>query len=95
MQQPHLWHLGNGDTTTISILLDYLLVFSYSTRGTLTTACESCMHVLDGMQAGGTEPPVVMCLLDNRGVGWSSSPAEKRDYSSTIMAKDTALVMVR
>jgi hypothetical protein len=57
-----------------------------------------CLRPLDFMshlvQAGATEPPVVMCLLDNRGVGLSSSPPKKKDYSTQLMAKDAALVMV-
>lgn len=37
---------------------------------------------------------MVMCLLDNRGVGKSSCPAQKADYSTVAMAEDAALVLV-
>jgi pimeloyl-ACP methyl ester carboxylesterase len=47
------------------------------------------------MQEGADEPPLVMCLLDNRGIGCSSCPAAKCDYSTAIMASDAAKVLVR
>lgn len=46
------------------------------------------------IQVGEQEAPVVMCLLDNRGVGQSSCPARKTDYSTELMAQDAAAVMV-
>eukprot|EP00892_Ulva_mutabilis_P010834 jgi/Ulvmu1/8122/UM040_0017.1 len=44
-------------------------------------------------QAASAEPPMVMCLLDNRGVGESSCPARKADYSTAAMAADAAAVL--
>lgn len=36
-----------------------------------------------------------MCILDNRGVGNSSSPVKQQAYSTTLMAQDALAVMVR
>lgn len=46
------------------------------------------------MQEGQKQAPMVMCLLDNRGVGQSSSPQNTRDYSTALMASDVHAVMV-
>jgi hypothetical protein len=37
---------------------------------------------------------MLMCLLDSRGVGASSKPKSKKDYSTQIMAEDVRCVMV-
>jgi pimeloyl-ACP methyl ester carboxylesterase len=37
---------------------------------------------------------MVVCLLDNRGVGDSSAPQRKDAYSTTAMAQDVLAVMV-
>lgn len=38
---------------------------------------------------------MVVCIMDNRGVGNSSSPVNPQAYSTTIMAQDALAVMVR
>jgi hypothetical protein len=46
------------------------------------------------VQEGQKHAPMVMCLLDNRGVGQSSSPRNTRDYNTAVMAADVYAVMV-
>jgi hypothetical protein len=41
------------------------------------------------------EQEMVVCILDNRGVGNSSSPVKQQAYSTTLMAQDALAVMVR
>jgi hypothetical protein len=43
-------------------------------------------------QQQGQASPMVVCVLDNRGVGRSSSPTERRDYSTAAMAADALQV---
>ncbi|KAJ6842160.1 catalytic/ hydrolase isoform X1 [Iris pallida] len=43
----------------------------------------------EGQPAGGIE----VCCFDNRGVGWSSIPTNKSEYSTTIMAKDALALL--
>ncbi|CAL9114585.1 unnamed protein product [Musa acuminata var. zebrina] len=43
---------------------------------------------LDGLQEG-----IEVCCFDNRGVGRSSVPANKSEYSTTIMAKDALALL--
>lgn len=40
------------------------------------------------------QSPFQVCIIDNRGVGNSSSPAKKREYSTASMAQDVLQVMV-
>lgn len=51
----------------------------------------------DGGEAGEAEvqlepSPCVVCVLDNRGVGHSTAPTERRDYSTPAMAEDALQV---
>jgi pimeloyl-ACP methyl ester carboxylesterase len=46
-------------------------------------------------QPGQTRPPMVACAIDNRGVGRSSIPRSKKDYSTKAMARDAMAVAVR
>lgn len=41
------------------------------------------------------ESPMLVCIMDNRGVGRSSCPCGLRHYSTEIMAKDALAVVVR
>ncbi len=54
-------------------------------------------EVLNGTQAAqqAERAPMVICLLDNRGYGRSSTPQDKKQYSTELMAKDVVNVMVR
>jgi hypothetical protein len=50
------------------------------------------------LQRAGVAAPeqeMVVCILDNRGVGNSSSPVKQQAYSTTLMAQDALAVMVR
>ncbi len=40
------------------------------------------------------EAAMAVCILDNRGVGRSSSPAGWKNYTTQIMARDTLALMV-
>jgi hypothetical protein len=42
----------------------------------------------------GAQQEMLVCIIDNRGVGSSSSPASKQAYSTRIMAQDALAVMV-
>lgn len=57
-----------------------------------------CIHqfggILWGTQAASNEVPLKICLMDNRGVGRSSSPRARTAYSTTIMAADCIALMV-
>ena len=48
-------------------------------------------------QGGGHQraSPMLVCILDNRGVGRSGSPTQWRGYTTTTMAQDVLRVMVR
>ena len=45
-------------------------------------------------QGKATQAPVKVCMLDNRGVGRSSSPTLRQAYSTSIMADDCIAVLV-
>ena len=47
-----------------------------------------------GSQDDAGEPPMAVCVLDNRGVGRSSSPAGWKNYTTEIMAGDVLTLMV-
>lgn len=51
-----------------------------------------CAHAK--LQARAPGAVVRICLLDNRGVGRSSSPASRQAYSTSIMADDCIAVLV-
>ena len=55
----------------------------------------ACLPTKTLVQEDGSQPPLRMCLLDNRGTGGSSCPKNKKDYSTEIMAADVKAVMVR
>jgi pimeloyl-ACP methyl ester carboxylesterase len=39
--------------------------------------------------------PLEICTFDNRGVGRSSSPEDRQQYSTAIMAQDGVALLVR
>jgi hypothetical protein len=43
----------------------------------------------------GHQQEMVVCILDNRGVGNSSSPVSQNAYSTQLMAQDALAIMVR
>ncbi|TVU32394.1 hypothetical protein EJB05_24124 [Eragrostis curvula] len=47
----------------------------------------------DGDTGGGAEEGVEVCCFDNRGVGRSSVPAQKSQYTTAIMANDALALM--
>lgn len=53
------------------------------------------LHGLLNPEEEGGPSPVKVMVLDNRGIGRSSSPLVKEAYSTSIMATDVLNVMVR
>lgn len=63
--------------------------------GCMVVGCRLQHTLLQRAGVAAPEQEMVVCIMDNRGVGNSSSPVNQQAYSTKSMAQDALAVMVR
>lgn len=71
----------------------YLYILSELLFRVFVDACDVVQHALL-QRVAGPQQGMLVCIMDNRGVGNSSSPVSKQAYSTQLMTRDALAVMV-
>lgn len=92
---------GCGDR--LLLVVTALRIHSHSPRKSDYMACALCCRVATVnislqhallQRVAGPQQEMLVCIIDNRGVGNSSSPTSQQAYSTTHMARDALAVLV-